>query len=156
MTAHIDKLRKFFETLNRDSFGFKRSRRGTYVNPQVARDWKWFQRGAVHRVSESEVVDQSEVEQLLDRARQELKTYERVSKATAEQLIERLESDRQDASRWRTAAYFVAGERASNGAGRFVYNLLPVPAFDIMKGSVYQHFEAAVDLARTRPVEKKG
>lgn len=39
-------LRKVFETMNRDSFRFARSRRGTYVNPAVARDWKWFLAGA--------------------------------------------------------------------------------------------------------------
>lgn len=27
--------------------GFKRSRRGTYVNPAIARDWKWFQLGGI-------------------------------------------------------------------------------------------------------------
>lgn len=31
-----------FESVARDSNGFKRSRNGTYVNPAVARDWKWF------------------------------------------------------------------------------------------------------------------
>lgn len=34
-----------FEAMNRDSHGFKRSPRGTYQNPPVARDWKWFQAG---------------------------------------------------------------------------------------------------------------
>lgn len=42
-----DALRKHFEALARDpSFKLRRSRRGTYVNPAVARDWKWFQLGA--------------------------------------------------------------------------------------------------------------
>lgn len=39
-------LRLKFETQARDSFNFKRSRKGTYVNPAIARDWKWFQLGA--------------------------------------------------------------------------------------------------------------
>lgn len=38
----VDELRKQFESLNRDSYNFRRSRRGTYVNPAIARDWKWF------------------------------------------------------------------------------------------------------------------
>lgn len=37
-----DELRAFFEQANNDSYGFKRSRRGNYVNPAIARDWKWF------------------------------------------------------------------------------------------------------------------
>jgi hypothetical protein len=42
-----DALRKHFEALASDpSFKLSRSRRGTYVNPAVARDWKWFQLGA--------------------------------------------------------------------------------------------------------------
>lgn len=40
-----DKLRAKFESMNRDSYNFKRSRRGNYVNPVIARDWKWFQLG---------------------------------------------------------------------------------------------------------------
>lgn len=39
---------EFFESENRDSYGFKRSVRGTYVNGAVARDWKWFQLGIHH------------------------------------------------------------------------------------------------------------
>lgn len=40
-------LRAHFEALASDpSFKLSRSRRGTYVNPAVARDWKWFQLGA--------------------------------------------------------------------------------------------------------------
>lgn len=42
-------LRAKFESLARDSHRFRRSRKGTYVNPQVARDWKWFQLGAAHQ-----------------------------------------------------------------------------------------------------------
>lgn len=34
-----------FESMNRDSHGFKRSPRGTYRNQPIARDWKWFQAG---------------------------------------------------------------------------------------------------------------
>ena len=43
-----DKLREAFERLvgHRDSYGLKRSRKGTYVNPAIARDWKWFRLGA--------------------------------------------------------------------------------------------------------------
>jgi|GEM_PF-2619660 len=41
-----DRLRTIFESLNRDSFNFRRSRKGTYVNPAIARDWKWFLLGA--------------------------------------------------------------------------------------------------------------
>jgi hypothetical protein len=39
---------EFFESTNRDSYGFKKSVRGIYVNPAVARDWKWFQLGRKH------------------------------------------------------------------------------------------------------------
>ncbi len=40
-------LREKFERLvGRDSFGLSRSRKGTYTNPAIARDWKWFQLGA--------------------------------------------------------------------------------------------------------------
>lgn len=39
-------VRKKFEALASDSYGFKRSRKGTYVNGQTARDWKWFRLGA--------------------------------------------------------------------------------------------------------------
>jgi len=44
----IDNLRVVFELLvaGRDSYGLKRSRKGTYQNPAIARDWKWFQLGA--------------------------------------------------------------------------------------------------------------
>lgn len=45
----IAKLRAEFERQARDSFDFKRSRRGTYINPAVARDWKWFLLGAATR-----------------------------------------------------------------------------------------------------------
>lgn len=41
----IEPLRKQFERLVKDSYGFKRSRKGSYTNPAVARDWKWFQIG---------------------------------------------------------------------------------------------------------------
>lgn len=41
----IEALRRKFEAQARCSFNFKRSRRGTYVNPPTARDWKWFQAG---------------------------------------------------------------------------------------------------------------
>lgn len=41
-----EQLRQEFEKLNRDSYGFRRSRRGSYVNPVIQRDWKWFKLGA--------------------------------------------------------------------------------------------------------------
>lgn len=42
-----DALRKHFEALASDhAYGFRRSRRGTYINPATARDWKWFLLGA--------------------------------------------------------------------------------------------------------------
>lgn len=42
-----EELRRVFERIAaRDSFGFKRSRRGTYVNPARARDWRMFKAGA--------------------------------------------------------------------------------------------------------------
>lgn len=40
--------RAAFEALASDSFNFKKSRRGFYVNPPISRDWKWFQAGASH------------------------------------------------------------------------------------------------------------
>jgi len=40
--------RDAFEAQNKCSLGFKRSARGTYVNPPVARDWKWFRLGVQH------------------------------------------------------------------------------------------------------------
>lgn len=43
----IERLRVEFEKLNRDSMKFSRSRKGTYTNPAIARDWKWFQLGAL-------------------------------------------------------------------------------------------------------------
>lgn len=42
----VEHLRLVFEQNNRDSYDFKRSRRGTYVNPAIARDWRWFLLGA--------------------------------------------------------------------------------------------------------------
>jgi len=39
---------EFFESTNRDSYEFKKSVRGIYANPAVARDWKWFQLGMKH------------------------------------------------------------------------------------------------------------
>lgn len=44
--ANEDELREVFEAMANDSLGFKRSRRGTYQNPPIARDWKWFLAGA--------------------------------------------------------------------------------------------------------------
>ena len=41
-----EQLRQEFEKLNRDSYGFRRSRRGSYINPVIQRDWKWFKLGA--------------------------------------------------------------------------------------------------------------
>lgn len=45
MTTTNEKARAEFERQANDSYGFKRSRRGTYQNPAVARDWKWFRAG---------------------------------------------------------------------------------------------------------------
>ena len=42
----IENLRKIFESQARDSHDFARSVKGTYTNPAVARDWKWFIKGA--------------------------------------------------------------------------------------------------------------
>ena len=42
---NTEQLRQQFEKLASDSYGFKRSRKGNYMNPAVARDWKWFQLG---------------------------------------------------------------------------------------------------------------
>lgn len=41
-----DELRAKFEAQHTCSFGHRRSRRGSYVNPPTQRDWKWFQAGA--------------------------------------------------------------------------------------------------------------
>lgn len=38
-------LRKIFESKTQDSYGFRRSRKGVYINPAVSRDWKWFKMG---------------------------------------------------------------------------------------------------------------
>ena len=39
-------LRPEFERLaSSPTWGFKRSQKGTYVNPALARDWKWFKLG---------------------------------------------------------------------------------------------------------------
>lgn len=40
-----ESLRAKFEALANDSYGFKRSAKGTYVNGSTARDWKWFKLG---------------------------------------------------------------------------------------------------------------
>lgn len=45
-TEAAEDLRQAFEALAVDSFKFTRSPKGTYRNPAVARDWKWFQAGA--------------------------------------------------------------------------------------------------------------
>lgn len=46
ITDEESRLRAIFEATAKDSFNFRRSRRGTYVNPAIARDWKWFYLGA--------------------------------------------------------------------------------------------------------------
>jgi hypothetical protein len=45
--TETEKARVVFEQLvgDRDSYHLKRSRKGTYVNPAIARDWRWFQLG---------------------------------------------------------------------------------------------------------------
>lgn len=58
MTAaqqELQRLRAHFERLanKQATHGLNRSRRGTYVNPAVARDWKWFQLGAIAQESRS-------------------------------------------------------------------------------------------------------
>lgn len=46
LTTDAEELRRTFEAQARDpSYGFRRSHKGNYVNPQLSRDWKWFQRG---------------------------------------------------------------------------------------------------------------
>jgi len=44
-------LRDEFERLKKYSagnrLGFRRSRKGTYMDPALARDWKWFQLGYI-------------------------------------------------------------------------------------------------------------
>lgn len=48
-TEELERLRPDFERMaNKNAgCGLRRSRRGTYVNPAIARDWKWFQLGAI-------------------------------------------------------------------------------------------------------------
>jgi hypothetical protein len=43
-----DELRAAFEAQVSPTaaWGFQRSHKGTYMNPAIARDWKWFQLGA--------------------------------------------------------------------------------------------------------------
>lgn len=53
-----EELRRRFESLNRDSYGFRRSRKGNYVNPVIARDWKWFRQG--HQTQPEAVVAMGE------------------------------------------------------------------------------------------------
>lgn len=49
LTTDMQLLREAFERQARDpSYAFRRSRKGNYINPAVARDWKWFQLGAAH------------------------------------------------------------------------------------------------------------
>jgi hypothetical protein len=45
LTTDAEILRATFEQLASDSYGFRRSRKGNYVNAAVSRDWKWFQAG---------------------------------------------------------------------------------------------------------------
>jgi hypothetical protein len=45
-SPEIEVYRRLFERRAVDSFEFARSKRGVYVNPAVARDWKWFLLGA--------------------------------------------------------------------------------------------------------------
>lgn len=49
--VEVEKLRADFERLaNKNAAcGLTRSRRGTYVNPAIARDWKWFELGAISK-----------------------------------------------------------------------------------------------------------
>ena len=60
LTTDAQELREAFERLASDpSYKFARSRKGTYVNPAVARDWKWFQLGA-KQVGQSVVRERKE------------------------------------------------------------------------------------------------
>jgi hypothetical protein len=45
LTTDTEELRAKFEALASDSYDFKRSHKGNYMNPAVARDWKWFRLG---------------------------------------------------------------------------------------------------------------
>ena len=49
----MNTLREQFERTRRDSFGFRRSRKGNYVNPQIARDWRNFCAGYVRGMNEA-------------------------------------------------------------------------------------------------------
>lgn len=52
---HFEQYRADFERLHSPgSYGFKRSLKGNYVNPALARDWKWFCMGLIARGKEVE------------------------------------------------------------------------------------------------------
>jgi hypothetical protein len=54
MSDKNSELRAQFEAQASDpSFKFARSRKGTYVNPALARDWKWFQAGVANQSTEA-------------------------------------------------------------------------------------------------------
>ena len=57
----IENLRQIFESRARDSHGFQRSVKGTYTNPAVARDWKWFMAGAA-AISQRTLLDSASLE----------------------------------------------------------------------------------------------
>lgn len=46
--VNMAKARAVFESISKCSHNHQRSARGTYRNPPVARDWKWFQLGIYH------------------------------------------------------------------------------------------------------------
>lgn len=59
-----NRLRALFEATAKDSFNFRRSRRGTYVNPAIARDWKWFYIGAT-KGNKSHSLRPAEIERIV-------------------------------------------------------------------------------------------
>jgi hypothetical protein len=42
-----DELRAVFESLGQNTWNYDKTARGAYSNPAIARDWRWFKRGAL-------------------------------------------------------------------------------------------------------------
>ncbi len=61
-SSNVETLRPVFEKGRNDSHGFRRSRRGFYVNPQISRDWRAFCDGvrATKSYSDSTAPDDAE------------------------------------------------------------------------------------------------
>ena len=61
-SGNVETLRPLFEKGRNDSHGFRRSRRGFYVNPQISRDWRAFCDGvrAAKSYSDSTAPDDAE------------------------------------------------------------------------------------------------